>query len=205
VPLLLLFVLFLCSAEVQQLINSLKQLQQGTKVLQVLEQLQQQQLPSPGRPTPAGSDWTHLSNGTATTASSSGFGQQPLFRPHNAACSDWQRQLEQRRGASADGHLFLHELLQQLQQTARLPDSSSALAYPYQDVLTCIDVLFVSGSSGSSSSSREAWHAKLSVLLYYLLDGGWLGSAEPFAQVCLPNCLTEQPCISVSVLSLPVG
>lgn len=194
-------VCFLRSAEVQQLINSLKQLQQGTKVLQVLEQLQQQQLPSPGRPTPPGSNWNNLLNGTpaGNTSSSSGYGQQPLFRPHNAACTDWQRQLEQRRGASADGHLFLDELLQQLQQTARLPDSSPALAYPYQDVLTCIDLLFVSGSSGSSSSSREAWHAKLSVLLYYLLDGGWLASAEPFSQVCAK--LLDEATLCQSVLS----
>jgi hypothetical protein len=168
------FVLLLCSAEVQQLINSLKQLQQGTKVLQVLEQLQQQQLPSPGRPNQAESNWTNISNGTPAGSFASGgaFGQQPLFRPHNAACSDWQQQLEQRRDASADRCLFLDELLQQLQHTARLPDTSPALAYPYQDVLTCIDTLFV---SGSSSSSQEAWHAKLSVLLYYMLDGGWRG------------------------------
>jgi hypothetical protein len=89
--------------------------------------------------------------------------------------------------------LFLDDLLQQLQRQARLQDSSPALSYPYQDVLACVDVLFVSGSGGrsssSSSGSKGAWHAKLAVLLYYLLDGGWLGSAEPFAQVGMSRLL----------------
>jgi hypothetical protein len=148
----------------------------------VLEQLQQQQqLPSPGRPkgsTPASS----------SSGGRSGFGQQPLFKPRNAACTDWQQQLEQRRRAAPGGRLFLDDLMSAAQHAARLPDSSPALAYPYPDVLTCINTLFV--SAGSSSGS-EAWHAKLSLLLYYLLDGGWLGSAEPFAQVrlCLYLCV----------------
>lgn len=136
-------------------------------------------MPSPGRPTP-GANWSSLPNGTPAS-SSGGFGQQPLFRPRNAACAEWKQQIKQRRGATADGKLFLDDLLAQLHMQARLPGSSPALAYPYQDVLTCIDVLFVTG--GSSSSGAQAWHAKLSLLLYYLLDGGWLSSAEPFAQV----------------------
>lgn len=175
------------SDEAQRLASTLTQLQQATRVLQVLEQLQQQQLSSPGRPQPH-ADWTpSLPNGTPAASSSStgALGQPPLFRPRNAACAAWQQQLAQRKGASPGGRLFLDDLLQQLQRQARLPDSSPALGYPYQDVLTCVDVLFVSGgrSSGSSGSSKEAWQAKLAVLLYYLLDGGWLGSAEPFAQV----------------------
>jgi hypothetical protein len=187
--------MFSCSSsgdEVQRLVHSLTQLQQATKVLQVLEQLQQQQVSSPGRPQTQTAGWNpnSIPNGTPATASAGSstgaFGQHPLFRPHNAACCAWQQQLEQRRAASPEGRLFLDNLLQQLQRQARLQDSSPALAYPYQDVLACVDVLFVGGigtSRSSSSSSTGAWHAKLAVLLYYLLDGGWLGSAEPFAQV----------------------
>jgi len=168
------------SVEVQQLVDTLQQLQQATKVLQVLEQLQQQQLGSPARPQ-AG----RLPNGTpargpsGASSSTSGFGRQPLFRPRNAAREAWQQQLAQRRAVAQEGHLFLDDLLLQLKQEAHLRENSPALAYPYQDVLTCIDTLFVS----SNSSSKGAWHAKLSVLLYYLLDGGWLSSAEHFAQV----------------------
>jgi hypothetical protein len=190
------------SPEVQQLISSLTQLQQATKVLQVLELLQQQQLSSPTRLPHSSSIPNGTPAGYGATASSSSsstgghFGQQPLFRPRNTALAEWQQQLQQRRAASPGGHLFLDDILAQLQQQARLTGDSSTLTYPYQDVLTCISTLFV--TSGSSSSSKEAWHAKLAVLLFYLLDGGWLNTAETFAQVrCRLECCPVLVCCSM--------
>lgn len=59
-----------------------------------------------------------------------------------------------------------------------MSEGQRAVEYPYKDVLGCVEGLFLNGSS-----SREAWRAKLSVLLYYLLDGGWLTAAAPLSQV----------------------
>jgi hypothetical protein len=161
-------------------LQQLQQLQQTATILQVLEQLQQQQLGSPGRPTQTALQTSSTGGGSSSSGSITGFGQQPLFRPRNAAQDLWRQQLSQRRAGAVVGHLFLDDLLQQLQQQARLADDSPALQYPYPDVLTCVSTLFA-GSSGGSGDG--VWHARLAVLLYYLLDGGWLGSAEPFAHV----------------------
>lgn len=182
------------SDDMRRLLSTLQQLQHATKILQVLEQLQQQQMGSPGRPGAASA--TSAANGTplgglsfaAAAGVGGGFGQQPLLRANNASVAAWRQQIAARRSSSSsNSHLFLDDLLQQLQQAAGLRDGSAALAYPYPDVLTAIDALFASSGSGGGSSSSggdsSVWHAKLAVLLYYLLDGGWLLSAEPFAQV----------------------
>jgi hypothetical protein len=77
----------------------------------------------------------------------------------------------------AGQRLFLDDLADRLLVTS---EGQRQLAYPYPDVLSCVEGLFMSGGS-----SAAATRAKLALLLYYLLDGGWLASAVPFAHVRL--------------------
>lgn len=200
-----------CSrAEVQRLAGQLQHLQQATTVLQVLEQLQQQRSGHDPLSTTAGAPYTFPTDrmaaaaagaaGSATpvagTAASNSLGQQSLLAPNNADVPRWQLELQQRQQGSPQGRLFLDDLQQLLRAVHRHSmDADEDLAaqqvagnYPYASVLGCVQELFLgsSGNSGGSGSSGSdgGWHARLAVLLYYLLDGGWLSNVESFAQVC---------------------
>lgn len=81
------------------------------------------------------------------------------------------------RQAAAGGRLFLDDLIDKL---LLVSGGQRPVAYPFSDVLGAVEALFMSGSS-----SKAAWRCKLALLLYYLLDGGWLNSSVPFAQVCV--------------------
>lgn len=165
------------------LISTLQLLQQTTQVLQWLEQLQQQR---PGVPpliartvSSRTLSSTKPSTGTSaalkpvTAAPIEPFG--PRTSPAHVSLPAWQQRLSQRRQSAPAGRLFLDDLVDQL---LKLSAGQRAVDYPYSDVLSCVEALFMTGSSSSG-----AWTAKLALLLYYLLDGGWITSAATFAQV----------------------
>lgn len=175
----------LCSHAVADLISTLQLLQQTTQVLQWLEQLQQQRPGMPPLIARTVSSRTLSSGLTGIPALNSltagpvePFG--PRTAPAYVSVPAWQQMLTQRRQGTPAGRLFLDDLADQLMKVSA---GQRLVSYPYADVLSCVEGLFMSGSS-----SCEAWRAKLALLLYYLLDGGWLTSAAPFAQVGLQLC-----------------
>lgn len=106
----------------------------------------------------------------------------PRTAPAYVSLPAWQEMLTQlrkdtppHRSSNRQGKLFLDDLIDQLLKAS---EGQRAVDYPYSDVLSSVEGLFLSGSSSS-----EAWRAKLAVLLYYLLDGGWMATAASFAQV----------------------
>jgi hypothetical protein len=133
----------------------------------VLGWLEQQQQQRPGQPP--------LINRSASTSRllQAGLSCKPSLAYDSLPA--WQAALAGKRAAAPGQRLFLDDLADQLLVTS---DGQRQLAYPYADVLGCVEGLFMSGSS-----SAAAWRAKLALLLYFLLDGGWLASAAPFARV----------------------
>jgi hypothetical protein len=152
----------------------------------VLGWLEQQQQQRPGQPP--------LINRSASTSRLLQAGRSCKPSPGYESLQAWQAVLAGKRAAAPDQRLFLDDLADQLLVTS---DGQRQLAYPYADVLGCVQGLFMSGSS-----SAAAWRAKLALLLYFLLDGGWLASAAPFAYVssgfrvhdgcCLACCCCSQ-------------
>jgi hypothetical protein len=133
----------------------------------VLGWLEQQQQQRPGQPP--------LINRSASTRRLLQAGLSCKPSPGYESLQAWQSALAGKRAAAPDQRLFLDDLADQLLVAS---DGQRQLAYPYADVLGCVEGLFMSGSS-----SAAAWRAKLALLLYFLLDGGWLAGAAPFAHV----------------------
>ncbi|WIA22287.1 hypothetical protein OEZ85_004606 [Tetradesmus obliquus] len=168
------------SRSAQELLSTLQLLQQTTQVLGWLEQQQQQR---PGQPSLI-----------SRSASSSGFLQAGGSQLAGLSCKPcpahdslpaWQASLAGKRSAAPRQRLFLDDLADQLLVTS---EGQRQLAYPYPDVVGCVEGLFMSGGCGAA-----AWRAKLALLLYYLLDGGWLASAVAFAHgFQLPLTLVQQ-------------
>jgi hypothetical protein len=130
---------------------------QTTRSLQFLEVMQQQR---PGLAPPLA-----RSSGTACS-------------PAHANIDAWQDALQRRAAAAPGGRLFLHDLQAQL-RCASPGQADGAYDYPWRDPAAAVAALFMSGDGGDA-----AWRAKLSLLSYYLTDGGWLDDAAPFAQAC---------------------
>jgi hypothetical protein len=172
----------ICSSSALHLTHTLQLLHQTTQVLQWLEQLQQQNPGSTTVPliTRSSSSRTLMVAAAVGTAPAAAAAAAPNYK----SSADWKQALDGRRMNLPGQRLFLQDLIDQLLLATGLTSPAAAAAggisYPFPDVLTAVQVLF---STSCSNSSAPAYHTRLAVLLYYLLDGGWLSSATPFAQV----------------------
>ncbi|KAK9828966.1 hypothetical protein WJX72_003102 [[Myrmecia] bisecta] len=85
----------------------------------------------------------------------------------------WRSTLNKRRDASQPIDLFLHDMLQAL----KTQHDAMGFQYPPASVEKAIAGLFLEGSTHPA-----AWHAKLAMFLYLLLDTGLISSTEGFRQ-----------------------
>lgn len=83
----------------------------------------------------------------------------------------WQHHLQRHRQHMPGKRLFLDDLLDEVM----LQGGVKGAGYPFQHALDAVAVLFSQGAA-----DQPAWHSKLGLLLYYLLDAGYMSSTESF-------------------------
>ncbi|EIE19378.1 hypothetical protein COCSUDRAFT_44718 [Coccomyxa subellipsoidea C-169] len=97
-----------------------------------------------------------------------------------ASNQEWRTAVNKRRNAAQPATPFLQDLLQELASQHGFfhwEQGVTALQYPPASLEKAVQGIFLNGAT-----DRAAWHSKLALLLYYLMDAGLSPSPGEFMQ-----------------------